>query len=112
MRFIRKEKEDFKRSNFRIALLAIIVALITIRLIDVYVFPDTKVIPIDFFIALAVVQLFFLWFDEVKERYRITWVQKKKDELNDMKMKFTFQKRKAKLMRSLNSGLVNIGSLS
>lgn len=85
-----KSKNDFeyKRSKFRIALLAIMLFLIAIRFVDLFIYPDTDILPANFFFAVAIVQLFFLWFDEVKEKYHILWVQKKKDELNEMKSKF------------------------
>lgn len=85
-----KEKEDIKarRSKFRVVLLAIILLLIPIHLVDVFIYPETEIIPADFFFAAVVVQLFFLWLDDIKEKHRILWVQKKKEELNKMKSKF------------------------
>lgn len=85
------EKEELrpKTSKFRIVLLAIIVFLILIRLVDIFIYPETEILPTDFLLAVAIVQLFFLWFDGVKEKHRILWVQKKKEELNEMKSKFT-----------------------
>ncbi len=75
-------------NKFRIALLAIIVLLIIIYLIDVFVYPESEIIPPDFFFAVVIVQLFFLWFDDVREKHRILWLQKKREELGDMKSKF------------------------
>lgn len=87
MKGVRDKK--YKRSKFRIALLAIIVFLIMLRFVDILVYPDTNILPTDFFFAIAIAQLFFLWFDEVKERHHTLWVQKKRDELHEMKSKFT-----------------------
>jgi len=79
---------EVKTSKFRIVLLMIIVLLIIIRIIDVFIYPEVEIIPPDFFFAIVIVQLFFLWYDDVKEKNRIIWVQKKKDELAEMKSKF------------------------
>lgn len=87
-----KKKEntsEFKSTSFRVALLGIIGCLIVIRLVNEFVYPQTQILPGDFFFAVAIAQLFFLWFDEVREKGHILWVQKKKDELNVMKSKFT-----------------------
>lgn len=75
-------------SKFRVVLLAIIVLLIIVYLIDKLAYQHTEILPPDFFFAVVIVQLFFLWFDGVKEKHRILWVQRKNDELNEMKSKF------------------------
>lgn len=83
-----KKVLQLKINKFRIALLAIIALLIFIHLIDVFIYPGTEILPSEFFFAVAIAQLFFLWFDDVREKYRILWIQKKKEELNEMKSKF------------------------
>jgi len=83
-----KKALQLKTSKFRIALLAIIALLIFIHLIDVFIYPDTEILPSEFFFAIAIAQLFFLWFDDVREKHRILWIQKKKEELSEMKSKF------------------------
>ena len=84
----KKDEMQYQPSRFRVALLTIIILLIAIHLIDKHVYPDTEILPTNFFFSVVLVQLFFLWFDGVKEKNRILWVQEKKDELNEMKDKF------------------------
>lgn len=76
-------------SKFRVVLLAVIVLLIIVYVIDKLIYPETEILSAEFFFAVVIVQLFFLWFDDVKEKHRILWLQKRKDELNEMKSKFT-----------------------
>jgi len=76
-------------SKFRVVLLVIIVLLIIVYVIDKLIYPETEILPAEFFFAVVIVQLFFLWFDDVKEKHRILWLQKRKDELSEMKSKFT-----------------------
>jgi len=80
---------DSRINYFRITMLILILVLVFIRFFDVLVYPSTEIIPSDFFYALAIVQVFFIWFDYAKERHRILWMQKKREALTQMKTKFT-----------------------
>ena len=85
---MKKEESMSTTNKFRIALLITVVLLVFIHIADIFIYPETEILPPDFFFAIVIAQLFFLWFDGVRERHRILWVQKKKDELNEMKSKF------------------------
>jgi len=63
--------------------------LVVMHLVDVYVYPKTEILPDDFFFAVTIVQLFFLWLDAVKEKHQMGWIEKRKEELNEMKTRFT-----------------------
>jgi len=85
---VKKDEMQYQPSKFRVALLVTIIVLIMLHLIDKHVYPHTEILPANFFFSVVIVQLFFLWYDGVKEKHRILWMQKKKNELNDMKDKF------------------------
>jgi signal transduction histidine kinase len=87
-KMVNQDQKPYRVRTFRVALLAIIVVLILIRIADIAIYKDITIIPDDFFFAVAIVQLFFLWFDVVREKNRMLWVQKKKSELDEMKIKF------------------------
>lgn len=89
MRIINEEITEYRPSRFRVTMIVLIGVLVGIRLVDLFVFPGEEILPDDFFFAVAIVELFLLWLDEVREKNYILWVQKKKDELNEMKRKFT-----------------------
>jgi signal transduction histidine kinase len=87
-----KEIPDIRhmhRGRFRAAIVALIFAVAALHLADRVIYPETEILPPDFFFALVIALLFFLWFDNVKEKYHILWVQKKKEELNELKTKFS-----------------------
>jgi len=83
-----KDDMQYRPSKFRVALLVTIVLLIALHLVDKHMYPHTEVLPANFFFSVVIVQLFFLWYDGVKEKHRILWMQKKRNELNEMKDKF------------------------
>jgi signal transduction histidine kinase len=89
MRIMNEEVTEYRPSKFRITMLALIGILIGIRIADLFAFPGEEILPDDIFFAVAIVELFLLWFDQVKEKNYILWVQKKKEELREMKRKFT-----------------------
>jgi signal transduction histidine kinase len=84
-----KSQDGTKGNGFKIALLLIIALMIFIRFVEAFVYPNSQILPPDVFLALAIVQIFILWFDSAKEKERIIWVQKRKEELAEMKVKFT-----------------------
>jgi signal transduction histidine kinase len=89
---MRKKKEHdhgIRKSGFSAALLVIFTAMAAIKFINIFVYPDSVILPPDFFFAVIIAQLFFLWFYSVKEKHRLVWLQKKRQELADMKSKFT-----------------------
>lgn len=83
-----REEMSPRTSKFKIILLLIMVLLVIIHVVDMFAYPETEILPANFFFAVVIVQLFFLWLDDVKEKNRILWVQKKKEELNQVKSKF------------------------
>ncbi|MGD0337015.1 MAG: HAMP domain-containing sensor histidine kinase [Candidatus Omnitrophota bacterium] len=85
----REEGKEFKGAGFRIALIALIFLLVILRVFNIIVYPNIEIIPSNLFFAVAIVQVFFLWLYESKEKKHILWVQKKKEELNEIKSKFT-----------------------
>jgi len=84
----KKTNGEFKGTGFRYALIGIIILLVAVRLINDFVYPETRIIPPDLFFAVAIAEIFMLWFYEVKEKHTILWVQKRKDDLAAMKEKF------------------------
>jgi len=78
-----------KPAGFNIALLAILFALILIRLAEIFIYPGSQILPPDIFFAVAITELCLLWFYAVKEKERLVWVKRKEDELSEMKSKFT-----------------------
>jgi len=74
----KEEREEFKGAGFRIALTGIIFLLIILRVINKIAYPSIEIIPSDFFLLFAIVQTFFLWLYELKEKQHILYVQKKK----------------------------------
>ncbi len=91
MRKNRKQKEsgEFGNTAFRLCLAGILLALIAIYIINKFIYPDTQIIPTDFFFAMAIAQMFLLWLDGVREKNFILWTHRQKDELAEMKSKFT-----------------------
>jgi len=85
---VEQKNLEYKGSRFRVAILLLIVLLIMVRFVGLVVFPNSVIIPTDVFFAFALVQLFFLWFDSVKEKNRMLLIQKKKEALVQMKQKF------------------------
>lgn len=84
----KKIRKMAKRGQYRVALCLTVIALIAIRFIDVFKYPDTQILSDDFFFAMAVAQLFFLWLDSIHEKHDIIMLQKKREELNEIKEKF------------------------
>jgi signal transduction histidine kinase len=84
-----KEGKQPSHTGFSIALLLILVVLIVIRLVEIFVYPESVIIPPYLIFSVAILEMFFLWFYAVKEKYRLIWLQKKREELNEMKSKFT-----------------------
>lgn len=78
-----------KRNIFSIVLLILLLILILIKLVETVIYPGSEILPPDFFFTLAIVELFLLWYSTVKERDRLLWHQKRREELNEMKTKFT-----------------------
>ncbi len=74
---------------YGVALLIMLVFLIFIRLTEVYIYPGSVIIPPDFFLIAVIIQMFFLWLYTVREKERILWIEKKREELGEMKSKFT-----------------------
>jgi len=89
VKFLKEEIPKYKPSKFRLALLGLIGILIAVRVVDHFVYPGQEIIPDDVFFAVAIVELFFLWFDAVREKNYVLWVHKKRGELDDMKRRFT-----------------------
>ncbi|MFH1799099.1 MAG: HAMP domain-containing sensor histidine kinase [Candidatus Omnitrophota bacterium] len=83
-----KMRKGAKRIQYRVVLCLTVIALIVIRFIDVLKYPDTEILSNDFFFAVAIAQLFFLWLDSIHEKHDIVMFQKKREELNEMKQKF------------------------
>ncbi|MFH1753211.1 MAG: HAMP domain-containing sensor histidine kinase [Candidatus Omnitrophota bacterium] len=81
-----------KRSGtgaFSVALLLILLALIAVRLIEIFLYPGSEIIPSYILFSVAILGIFFLWFYAIKEKYRILQIQRRKEELEEMKSKFT-----------------------
>ncbi|MEE8359852.1 MAG: HAMP domain-containing sensor histidine kinase [Candidatus Omnitrophota bacterium] len=74
---------------FSAALLLILIVLIAIRLIEIFIYPDSIIIPSYVLFSVAMLGIFFLWLYAIKEKHRLIWLQKKKEELDEMKSKFT-----------------------
>lgn len=89
MRPDRRKDKKIAINGFQLTLLGILAVLILIRMAETFLYPGSEILPPDFFLAMAIAQIFFLWFSEVKERGRLIWLQEKKEELSDMKSKFT-----------------------
>ena len=85
----RNKSRGLKSNNFRVALFLILFLFIALHVVDKIVYPTTVIIHPDIFLAMVVLQLFLLWFDSVKEKYHILWIQKRKEELSEMKSKFS-----------------------
>ncbi len=76
-------------SAFSASLLLILTTLIAIRLIEIFIYPGSVIIPSYVLFSVAILGIFFLWLYAIKEKHRLIWLQKKKEELDEMKSKFT-----------------------
>ncbi len=76
-------------SIFRVMLLSTLAIIIAIYIADKFLYPHAEILPEDFFFAVTIVNIFFIWFDGLKEKERILWIKKRTEELNEMKSKFT-----------------------
>ncbi len=84
-----KKGDIQERTNqFRVALLIILFLVVGIRLVDIFIYPDTDILPTGFILAIVMIQLFLLWVDSIKEKQHLVWLQKEKENLNSMKSKF------------------------
>jgi len=80
---------EFRNTAFRLCLAGILLILIAIYIVNKFVYPDMEIIPTDFFFAVAIAQMFLLWFDGVREKNFLIWAHSQRDALNEMKLKFT-----------------------
>ncbi len=79
----------FKNNGFRGGLLISILFLIFVHLSDTFIYPKAQILPPGFLLCIVIVQLFFLWLDEANEKYRILRIQKEKQKLDEIKIKFS-----------------------
>jgi len=84
-----KELGGYKNTAFRLCLAGILLVLIIIYIISKFVYPDTEIIPTDFFFAVAIAQMFLMWLDGIREKTLILWADRQKNDLAEMKSKFT-----------------------
>jgi signal transduction histidine kinase len=77
-----------RTSQFRVALLVILFLIVIIRLVDIFVYPETEILPLGVILGVVMIQLFLLWLDSAKEKQHILWLQKEKEKLGSMKSKF------------------------
>ncbi|PIU40871.1 MAG: hypothetical protein COS99_08170 [Candidatus Omnitrophica bacterium CG07_land_8_20_14_0_80_42_15] len=78
------------KSRRKVALVAVGVLLLTVRLTSIFVYQKVQIMPADLFVALAIVLLFLFWLDSMEEKYNILRLYGEKEKLHEIKSKAAF----------------------